>query len=242
MQGPGSMNSDVQIGTGSDTRLSAIRSRLKRREAFKGGLAVLSVICGLPLTLPGPLFFATVAWWVAHSLTRQWYPWKWIFLATCAVIVPLLFWTELRTQGRYIQDALLETSDSTRSLFNLFSNTAATALFGRVILLGMARPSLVPKSIVRVFLFGPRLVLDGARHLLQALRVGLTDMNRIAEVVQDLLSKGKGLAPFELLKPGERLEDLAPAIAWLAYYGWIGLGENTDRVFLYTETKKAFED
>lgn len=198
-----------------------------------------SVVFGIPLTLIGPFLISGAFWVAAFMWTRDIYPFAPFFIVIVAIMLPLLFRTELATGGRYFDESYYALRSSFPDMapltYSIHSPHGARWLPWVSVLMNLEGTTAM---ILELFLAGPRLFLSGYRHLRQANALKLVKTFRAADVVATLAKRQIGIAPNDLLSPDEKLEDIVPVLAWLGFYGWLGASENADRVFLYTESRR----
>ncbi len=211
-------------------RIETIRHCLDERARRRSTLSFAGIVVGIILLGLGPILLAMPLWFVICRLTSQSYPFWVFYLGMAVVTIPLLFRMELYYGGQYMNEAFsrIEVKFGDYVPFAQSHGEARLRLFGGLVAL-----------VVELLLLGPCLVLRGARQLRLGRELDLVDRAVVAETVLALGARGRGVDPAELLKPGETMAKLAPVLAWLSYHGWIGVSENADRVFLYTEAREA---
>jgi hypothetical protein len=101
----------------------------------------------------------------------------------------------------------------------------------------LANPRSFSASITEVFLCGPRLVISAFRQRRIRRRLGKVDVRRAARLVAELVSRTEGLELSAVPKGTERLNDVLPVLNWLVLVGWIGVGQQVPRVYLYSEAR-----
>jgi hypothetical protein len=213
-------------------RITALLRRQDQRLRLK---AAAQIAFGIPLTLIGPALLATAFRFAARSIGNLDVPWFWAFGALLIILVPLLFRLELRTAGRFLDGALRE-SPPTGSLFSSMPGTYV-ALGGLALAPVLANPRSFSASVTEVFLCGPRLVITAFRQRRVRRRLGSVDFRRAARLVAELGSRSEGLELSVLPKAGEQLNGLLPVLNWLVFLGWIGVGQQVPRVYLYSEAR-----
>ena len=191
---------------------------------------------GVPLSLGGPVVVATMFWFAAKLFSRSGdffsgLRWLDLFVGLSMVMVPLLYHLELRTNGGYRADLSKGAGGPTR-----FPALRAT-IFGPAGLFVDPRP--FSTALVECFLSGPRLVISALHRRRLAARLRLRNRTRAAEVVASLLARDEGVETHRILKAGETVKQLLPALAYLAFYQWTGVGENWQRVWLHSEARRV---
>ena len=119
----------------------------------------------------------------------------------------------------------------------LFASHGAPGSVVALAMVGASNPRALPAGFVEVFLIGPRLIMNGIRHLRQAGELSNTPDRRAVEVVAQLLQNERGIKPETLQAPGEDMKSLVRVLVWLAFYGWVGVSDKMDRVYLYSESR-----
>jgi hypothetical protein len=87
--------------------------------------------------------------------------------------------------------------------------------------------------LAELFLFGPRVLVRAIITLATVTRLGRRSIDEAADIVTKLVAVNRGVSMEDLGPGGPELHD---AIVWLEYFGWIGVAERRDRVFLYSES------
>jgi hypothetical protein len=219
--------------TGSE--LDRIGALLGRRDRLLRMKVSAQIVCGVPLTLIGPAVLATIFWFAARSIGHIHISWFWVFGTLLIILVPMLFHLECRTGGRFLDGALRE-SPPTGSLFSSMPGTYV-ALGGLAWAPVLANPRTFSASFTEVFLCGPRLLIAARRQRRVRRGLGIVDVRRAARLVADLASRSEGLDLSVLPKGVEQLNELLPVLNWLAYLGWVGIGQQVPRVYLYSEVR-----
>ena len=99
-------------------------------------------------------------------------------------------------------------------------------------------PRLSAAGWVEIFLTGPRMFLNGFRHLQMTKKLGSANMDRCADLMARLLAAGPSAPINKLAVRGNARQDLIIDLAWLSYFGWVQLSEKLDRVILFSESKE----
>ncbi|MFQ5502965.1 MAG: hypothetical protein ACE5EQ_11810 [Phycisphaerae bacterium] len=218
--------------------IATVETKLMRRVQLRRLNAVAGILFGFPFIFVAPLILGSIFWFVTGSLTDQWYHWNWFFLGLSIITAPLLFRLEMQTGGDYLGKAMKDA----KPLVERSDEMVAAAYIGIGLVGGLAvamltRPRASSAGFVELFLFGPRIVLGGLRHLRQAGRLPNIDKRKASRVITVLLSRSQGVGAEELQAVDESHHDLLLILIWLAFYGWIGVTEDQKRVFLYSESR-----
>lgn len=220
---------------------TSLEATLQRRRQLRRLLAVSGIFCGVPLSLISPLVLGTIFWIVSGMLFEAWYAWFWFFLGLALLTLPLLFRLEQKSQGDYLGKTLMDSGPPIPGSgeLTMMAHLAVGPLAG----LGAAtatNPRMASAGFVEIFLTGPRMVLKGVRHLRQERTIGEVDYRLAAGIVARLLSQDEGLRLEQLPRDGANKDGLLSALQWLAFYGWLGISETQDRVYLYSESRAEF--
>jgi hypothetical protein len=221
----------------SDAELEHIVALLRRRDRLLSLKIAAQIVCGVPLLAVGPTMLATIGWFATLSLAGLYIPWLWWFGALFIIIVPLLIGLEVRTAGRFLDSAVQGSEQAA---------TLTSSLPGIYVAMGgvgwapaLANPRAFSAGLTEFFLCGPRLLVSAFRKWRLRRRLGRIDLYRAAELIVVLRSRDKGLEFSAIPRGGEQLSDLLPVLDWLAFHGWIGVGDKVPRVYLYSEARAA---
>src|SRR3954462_11220816 len=81
-----------------------IRRALRHRETLRAILLVAKLLLALPLTVIGPSLVAAIIHSIAQKHWRSDLSYFTTFILCSLAIIPLLFWLELRTRGRFFEN------------------------------------------------------------------------------------------------------------------------------------------
>ncbi len=224
------------MSPGLETR--QFEALLAAREQLLWVKIAAKLLAGIPLTLIPPAILATIFVVAGGGILGVYLPWAWLFAALTVVVVPLLLRTEIRMGERYLSDAVAG-SDPAITLTTRLPFYAG--LGGLALGPALANPRGFAAGVVEIFLIGPRLLVGALRQWRFRRRLDRIDGARAAELLATLPARNEGLPLAAVPRPGEQLNDLLPLLAWLAFHGWIGMGEKIDRVYLYSESRAALE-
>ncbi len=216
---------------------------LERRERIQRLKTASMIAFGVPLSLLGPVVLATM-FWLALRLTPDLFPaafqiqWFGILIVLTIVMVPLLYRLELQTRGDYLSTVMRETEVHGVRGFAFMPGPAR-----EIVALGAVavNPRATASLFVELFLFGPHIVVGELRQRKLAQRVRLVERSRAAGIVLLLLRRGTGVETASLVSATEDLDDIMPTLAYLAFHQWIGVGDNWQRIWLYSEAKRLLQ-
>jgi hypothetical protein len=92
--------------------------------------------------------------------------------------------------------------------------------------------------MMEIYLWVPRMVFEGAGRLRALARVRGADRGRAAEVLGELLSRGRGEAVEALQQAGERAAGFGRVLGYLVLYEWVGISEDGGRVWASSEGRE----
>jgi hypothetical protein len=210
---------------------------IRVRQRIKLVSAMAMLLIGAPLTLLGPVIVGTIFWLAAGNFGTR-HPWSSLFVASCLLMIPLMFLGESRLRGGALAEAnpdRLPGELDHESLSPL--PLMASAQFG--LLVGLAaNPRLAASGLLETFLLGPRLVLDGLRDLCRWWQLRHTSLPRAADLIGQLFIESSAVPLESLLRPGEPIEWLIRVICLLLFGDWIGISKTGYRVWLLTDGRK----
>lgn len=221
-----------------------IITRLGRRAATRKLLAVAGILVGLPLCLVAAFTLGPIFWIAFGRAFGLGYPWYYWVSGTALLTIPLLFRTELRTGGDYLGNVARsgETINAKPGLTTLVSSASPVGGLGLVAYYAATNPRAATAGFVELFLAGPRMVINGARHIRIAGKVPNIDIQIAAQVLRRLMAHDTGLTSKELAGNCESRDQLQETLIWLAFYGWIGVSTKQDRVYIYSESRRFLSD
>ena len=219
----------------------SIVNKLRARSGRRRLLAIVGIFAGLPCCLFAPLLLGSL-FWFSHAQLFGFIHWNYFILGATVVCLPLLFSLEIRTKGGYLDGVMSDPgpelpggADVARRLmvFGMLPTVAAGAA---------VEPRRSVAGVVELFLFGPRLIVNGIRHLRQTRKLPPTNLKLAAKILTLLCERESGI-PIEMLK-SRKVEpaDVDNAIFWLVFYGWIGISKDWQKIFIYSESRAAFQD
>lgn len=215
---------------------------LNRRATLNLVAAWARIVFGLPLCLVPPFVLGTIFWFAYGNLFDTWYSWQWFFLGTSAIALPLLFLLELRTRGDYLGDVARNPGfiapGSDLMVIAAHVGIGPLAGIGASV---VTSPRLASSGLTEIFLLGPRMIINGIRHLKHTHVLRTADRKRAAILVAQLLASTRSKPVAELCHKGETRADLLPVLCWLAIYGWIGVSEKSENVILFSESRQQFQ-
>jgi hypothetical protein len=202
----------------------SLASALRSRERAYQASAWTMLAFGLPAMLAGPLLATAIATGIQtqfrpHGGGLEW--WSWFIIASAALL-PLLFWCEARTRGRWFEDEVRAQGStpadlwqsSSRGEWELRTTAASWA------------------ALFELLLWGPRMVL-AARERFRG-NVPAAVLADATSVINYLRHFTGGVPTFEL--PAVRH---SPALQYLVSRDWIGVSKAGDRVWLLGDARRA---
>jgi hypothetical protein len=215
-----------------------IADRLRRRERFHDMQTAAMLILGVPLSFLGPFVLACVVWLGVWRLAPHWnLSWTVSFVVLCAMMIPLLYRQEIRVGEAYYDDVMRETE-----VYGSPGTVIGTPGMAKGIVAAAtiaANPRAFSAGFVEAFLTGPRLVVGGLRRRRVARMVRRGDFRRAVELVGLLQTFDGGVETESPLRPGERIGDLMPTLAYLIFHRWIGVVPDWSRVWLVADARET---
>lgn len=220
-------------GATDASRQRSIRDHLRLREAMLAGQILIHLGIGIPMLFFGPFIMACIFWFAAWNfLHADTWPWSWFFIGLLATMIPLTLWTEHRTRGSLFADIVIDAGGASSTPYLAGPELGMLLSFA-------ASPRVAASGFVELFLIGPRFVLEGVGKLRSARRLRGVDVERAALIVADLRRCDHGVAIDRLVHPSEPIATVLAPLAYLLFHGWVGISANGDRVWLFSESKRA---
>lgn len=220
------------VGVDDSTRLVLL---LRRRGTLFGLKTLFMVLLGLPASLLGPFVVATL-FWMACLPWGYWLPWGESFAGAAAVLLPALYLLEIRTSGNFLSERVEDLTPLppiARGIFTIGQFGAIAAL--------ATNPRATSTLATEIFLFGPRLVVEAVRQLRLRRYARGADLKRAASILSTLSQLHDGIPTEDLLRRNESPQTLAPALTYLAFHDWIGVGNRGAKVWLLTEARRVID-
>jgi hypothetical protein len=168
--------------------------------------------------------------WIATGLLHHFYPWSWFFWGTCAIVIPTLFFTEIRTAGNYMSE-VISPEEAQRAQIAHGMQAVGTLLNPRMsntlaLAAAIATPRASMAGFIELFLIGPRLILNATRTARLMSRLRGNDIHRTALLLHQLRIANVGIDLQRLLQNRETPADLELPLAYLVFYDWAGVAAN----------------
>jgi hypothetical protein len=220
--------------------VAAIERKLREHAGGRWVGVGVELALGIPLSLVGPVVMTGLIWFTVLSGFQRGIS-LWLLFGICVlVMVPLEYWTEMRSRGNFLEEAIgggrATASGVGGQLFLDFasmmcmSNTSMYyTYYGR---------GADPAGIVELMLWGPRQVLSAIHNWRLMRRFREIDLGREGRILLCLMSASTGVKIDQLMLPKETRANLVPSIAYLAYYDWVGVAEAGDKVWLLSEGRE----
>ncbi|MEO6435017.1 MAG: hypothetical protein ABIP55_04555 [Tepidisphaeraceae bacterium] len=202
----------------------SLAAAMRTRERDYQACAWTMLAFGMPAMLAGPLLATAIA----AGIQKQFYApgvglawWTWLAIAS-AMLLPLLFWCEVRTRGRWFEDEVRGQGttpadlwqSSSRGEWELRTTAASWA------------------ALFELLLWGPRMVL-AARDRFRG-NVPSAVIADATVAINYLRHFAGGVATDEL--PVVRTET---ALQYLVTRDWVGVSRSGDRVWLLSDARRA---
>jgi hypothetical protein len=203
-----------------------ISSRIHNRE-IRFQLKLLGMLAmGVPLLLIGPWLVEGIICTVMFRFGGQLpISFSMLYLILCAVSIPLLFWVEVRTAGRWFENQAKELG-----LFEPFTSSGYGEWEYR-------RQQSSAIAWVEVLLFAPRTILSVIQQWKIRRAIGPVEMPLVAGTLELLLSHNESISTAELLPQGRTVGQLQGSLAYLVFFDWIGISKDGLRVWALSEAR-----
>lgn len=220
-------------GATDASRQRSIRDHLRLREAMLAGQIFTNLLIGVPMLFFGPFLMACVFWFAMWNFRHgDTWPWSWFFWGLAATMIPLTLWTEHRTRGSLFADIVVGSGGASPVPYLAGPEIGMLVSFA-------ANPRVAASGFVELFLIGPRFVLQGLSKLRSAKVLRGVNVERAAIMIADLRRFDQGVAIHQLAHPDEPVGDVLQPLAYLLFHGWVGISSSGDRVWLFSESKRA---
>jgi hypothetical protein len=217
-----------------DPTSAPLIARLRHRERWRLAKAAAKLTLGPPLCLLGPLALATAFSLCQNRLGFHIAPFFTMFIALTLLMLPTMLWLEARTRGQYLQEATAYGQPSRWQSMSVGPPIGAIRAAAHV----AAQPRATAGIFVEIFLAGPRLLLNAAEEIRAWRTMKPANRALAATLLRVLADSPEGLPPDALAK-AEPPADRARALAYLAWQGWIGVRDDGQRVYLYSDERAA---
>jgi hypothetical protein len=202
------------------------RRRMMRRELRMYGKIAVLLLFGLPALFLGPLLISGLYTGIATRFGYILDP-SLVWSLANAVVIPLLFWTEYKTEGTYLSRAV---ADYKGSSLSWDSDSPGLMIF-------VPRIRLEVMGIVEISLWGPRQILDavGKMRALAALRSASRDQAR--SILLELIAADQAKAVNSIIDGVGSSMDGLSAIAYLLFFDWVSASSDAKSIWATSETK-----
>lgn len=221
-----------------EARARQLRDILARRAKVRCAVALARLAAGFPLCFVGPLVLGTLFWFISGQLIG-WNPWWWFVGGLSVLMIPLLFRMEFRTGGDYLGSVSRDPGPQLPGgEFLTGTGWMIAGMPGMIAANAAAAPRTASAGLVEVFLLGPRMMVSGARHLRNARRLRAASLDRAVAILWQLVVHEQGVPLERLPVSRDERAEVAGALAWLAFYDWIGIGEKGAKAILFGDSRK----
>jgi len=214
----------------------SIANKLRARSGRRRMLAIVGILAGLPCCLFAPLILGSL-FWFSYGQLFGFVPWNYFFFGAVVVCLPLLFMLEIRTNGGFLDEVMSDPgpeipggADFARRLL-VFGPLPALAAGTAV------EPRRSVAGFVELFLFGPRLIVNGLRHLRQIHKLPSPNLTLAAKILTLLCEREAGIPIAALNSSKVEADEIDRTIFWLAFYGWIGISKDWQKIFIFSESR-----
>jgi hypothetical protein len=198
---------------------------LRQRDTMHKVAAVFKLILGVTLSFLAPFLLASIVCSAASRVARADLSWLRAFTVTTIALIPLLYWLEHRTRGKFFEDEAHAIAmdhgerPSSHGEWMYRSDRATWALY------------------IEVFFLAPRMTFEGPADLRSMRHLGAANMGRAADLIELFLAGEGSFAAAKLRHPIDDPRDFALVLNFLRFHDWIDVSKDGKRVWLRTEAK-----
>jgi hypothetical protein len=207
-------------------RLAAV---LKRGDGSFVARWIILAILGFVVLWIGPFIAATIAY--VLRMRDNYTPWLTCFFWSCLIGLPILFFFEWLTRGKFLDNTMEGLGDIRGyGMYGGAGMTSAFYLRGRIAAGALA---------VEICLWGPRMVIAGFRRIAALMRVKPKDHAPAAAVLAPLMRQEEGLSTGAAMTQA-RLDpdDFSAALAYLSFHEIVGMAKDGSRIWVLSDARK----
>ena len=207
-------------------RLAAV---LKRGDASFVARWIVLAILGFLVLWIGPIIAATVAYLL--RMRDSYTPWLTCFIWSCLILLPILFFFEWLTRGKFF-DNTIDGMGDVRDYASYGGAGAYHAFYlrGRIAAGAFA---------IEMCLWGPRMVIAGFRRIAALSRVKPKDYAPAAALLAPLMRQEDGLSTGAVMTQAKlNADDFAAALAHLSFHELVGISQDGARIWMLSDARK----
>jgi hypothetical protein len=199
-----------------------VLGKIRRNEAAFRTRWITLITLGFFVVWIGPALAATIVllYQVRHLPDPQ--PWGQLFVWCSVIGLPILFALEWATRGSFMESAMDGLGDPD-TIAGRYAHTRG----GVAVLL------------TEISLWGPRMVIAGARRLAAAARLGKAPQAPAAALLAVMLRQEDGMSSGQALtQSGLDADSFGDALGYLTFHEIVGISKDGTRLWVATEARK----
>jgi hypothetical protein len=223
------------ISTRATVTIDALLAKLRAMERGFATRWMMLAFGGGVVCLIGPAIFGTFYWLRQFRgggvRIAETHTWIGAVSLTAAWFLPVLFFIEWVTRGKLLENTLDTAGDMGFSYGNRMVGGGYFA--GR---------AMTGAMLIEICLWGPRMVIGGAKRLFSRTQHASADRNLAAKMLHAMLLRGEGLPTAQLYPLANGRDDaFSDALAYLLFFDLIGIAKAGDRAWITSEGKRALK-
>jgi hypothetical protein len=199
---------------------------LRRRDrSFKVRWITLAIL-GFIVLWVGPLIVGSIAYLV--RLKESYTPWLKCFLWTSLIVIPILFFFEWLTRGKFFEgtvEGLGDTAD-----YGYYAKVTTYGVRGRIAAGALA---------IEMCLWGPRMVIAGVRRIAALSIIKPADHAPAAEILAQLMRVEEGQPTAQVMTAAQlRQEEFSAALWYLGFHDIVGISKDGQRLWVLSDARR----
>jgi hypothetical protein len=197
----------------------------KRDRSFKARWITLAILGFLVLWI-GPVVFGSIVY--LARMRESYTPWVTCFLWTSLIVLPILFFFEWMTRGKFFDNTVEGLGDV--GDYGYYAKVSTFHMRGRVAAGALA---------IEVCLWGPRMAIAGFQRIAALSRVKPRDHEPAAAVLAQLMRHQEGQPTAQVMTAAAlHPDDFSAALAYLGFHEIVGISQDGLRLWVLSEARK----
>src|SRR5688572_9141116 len=197
----------------------------KRDRAFVIRWITLAIL-GFFVLWVGPVIVGTIVF--LARMRESYTPWVTCFLWTSLIVIPILFFFEYLTRGKFFEgtvEGLGDTAD-----YGYYANVTTFHVRGRLAAGALA---------IEICLWGPRMVIAGFRRIAALSSVKPADHAPAAAIVALLMRQEEGQPTAQVMTAAQLQQDqFSRALWYLGFHEIVGTSQDGSRLWVLSDARK----
>ncbi|HEV8606031.1 MAG TPA: hypothetical protein VGQ99_11720 [Tepidisphaeraceae bacterium] len=209
-----------------DARVARTLNRIRQREAGFWLRSAAMLAIGLPLSLFGPFVVALFV----YGILLRFHLGVWCdvaFFVLLVIMIPVFYIIEWRTRGDFLVNEM-------RAQGTTASDILTTGSRGEW---EIRRRAAAVAGLIEIFLFAPRLTLDGVASMRKRIKLSDASMRRAAQIVSALQAQSGAIEGRDLREPAESPLEFYNVLRYLRLHDWIDISADGRRVWLLSAAR-----